>query len=91
MKTLLDILIEKLPDGAEIRNAKETNNRFRFDFVYDGGVSKGNMSKTCAPGREERYVIQEIAAHMAGIALNKGDRIGAEQWLAVAMSGEMPE
>ena len=91
MKTLLDLLVEMLPEGAEIRNAKETTSRFKFDFVYEGGVSKGNMFKVCALGYEKRFVAQEIASHMASILLDKGDVDGAKMWLNVSSTGEMPE
>ena len=91
MKTLLDLLIENLPEGAEIRNAKETTSRFRYDFVFDGEVRKGNMFKTCAPGCEESFVTKEIAGHMANISLGKGDMDGAKRWLDVCMTGKMPE
>ena len=91
MKTLLDLLTELLPEGAELRNAKETSSRFHFDFVYEGGVSKGNMFKVCALGYEERFVTQEIASHMASILLDKGDVDGAKMWLNVSSTGKMPE
>ena len=90
MKTMLDLLTEMLPKGAEIRNAKETASRFKFDFVYDGKVSKGNMFKTCAPGREKRFITQEIASHMAAILLENGDLSGAKMLLNASSTGDMP-
>lgn len=92
MKTLLDLLIEKLPEGAEIRNAKETTNRFKFIFAYDGYTTRGSVMKMCAPGHEGRYVIKEIASHMATICImDKKDLAEGKKWLDIGMTGEMPE
>lgn len=83
MKSLLDLLSERLPEGAEIRNAKETSNRFKYIFAYDGYTSNGNMMKMCAPGYEERYIAREIATHMANVYLQKGDLEKAKALLKV--------
>ncbi len=92
MKTLLDLLIEKLPEGAEIRNAKVTNNRIKFIFAYDGYTSRGSMLKMCAPGHEERYVIKHIAIHMATICIaDKKDLEEGMKWIDIERQARFPK
>lgn len=84
MKTLIDIMIQNLPAGAEIRNVKETSGRFRYEFVYGGKVDNGSIFKVCSPGRETEYVTQVIASHMAVFSLKEGKIDEAKAWLDTA-------
>lgn len=83
MRNMLDIMIENLPVGAEIKNAKERRTKFDFDFCYEGIVFHSNIFKQCAPGYEVRYVKSNIATCMAGVMIKQGKIAEAKKLLSV--------
>lgn len=91
MQTLLDILKDNLPDGAELRNEKETTNRFKYDFYYKRKTIKGEIGKTVAPGHEKVFVIKAIATCISQIYLADGNLDDGMYWLKIATNGPNPE
>ncbi len=89
MKTLLDILRDSLPNGAELQNEKETTNRFKYDFYYMGKSVKGEICKAVAPGFEESYVCRAVATCMSQIYIGAGDMEHGAYWLKIAQVGRM--
>ncbi len=81
VKTMIDILIENLPEGAEVKKVKEKNSKYEFDFCYGDYTERTDIFKTCAPGYEKNYVESSIAACMAGAMLAQNDIEGAKRWL----------
>ena len=71
MKSMIDILKERLPDGLEIINVKGKTNASQSEiwFSYQGMVDKNWISKTCAPGWENKLCDRTIATSMLGFAL----------------------
>lgn len=90
MKTLLDILKDCLPDGAEVQSEKETTNRFKCNFCFGGHTVHMEISKAVAPGHELSYVSRAIATSMAQIYLGAGDLEHGQHWLNIAAAGKLP-
>lgn len=82
MKTMLDILKMRLPDGLEITQTKDRGNSSHVQvwFRYQGYETRGELQKTCAPGYAEQNCDYTISNAMMSIALKKGDAQMAEFW-----------
>lgn len=82
MKTMLDVLRERLPDGLEIIKVQDKANasQIKMWFRYKGAETVNWVSKTCAPGYATKLCDQTIASTMMGIALDLQDLEMAEQW-----------
>lgn len=82
MKTMLDILKERLPNGLEITRSKDRRNSSQVEiwFRYQGYVTRGELQKVCAPGYAEKNCDFTINNAMLSIALKKGDADMAEFW-----------
>lgn len=83
MKNMLDIMIENLPSGAEIKNAKEHRAKYEFDFCYDGVVEHSSLFKQDASGYEVQYVKSNIAKYMACVMLERENLDEARKWLSI--------
>ena len=59
MHTLFDILESSLPEGAELKNKKETSNRFKYDFCFNGISVHGEICKAVAPGSRCQKIPKE--------------------------------
>lgn len=82
MKTMLDILNERLPDGVEVIKVKSRANASQIEvwFAYRGMEGKTWLPKTCAPGCENKICDQNIATAMLGFALKLENIEMAEYW-----------
>lgn len=82
MKTMLDILKERLPEGLEVIKVKDKASASQFElwFAYRGMEEKNWLHKTCAPGYENKLCDQTIASTMMGFALELRDIEMAEYW-----------
>jgi len=89
MKTMLDILRERLPDGLEITKVKDKASASQTEiwFTYQGMESKGWLQKTCAPGCENRVCDRTVANAMMGFALKSKDLEMAEHWQDKMLNG----
>ena len=89
MHTLFDILESSLPAGAELKNKKETSNRFKYDFCFNGISVHGEICKAVAPGMEKSFVARAIATSMSQIYLSVGDLAQGKYWLDAAARGTL--
>lgn len=83
MKTMLDILKDRLPEGLEIVKVKDkaSASQIQIWFSYKGGEPEVSwLYKTCVPGRENKLCDQTIACVMLGVALKLKDLGMAEYW-----------
>ena len=82
MKTMLDILRERLPEGLEIVKVKHRTGASQMTilFTYDGAERTGYLQTTCAPGWAERNCDFTIASVMIGIGLDREDREMIIRW-----------
>ncbi|MBQ9739716.1 MAG: hypothetical protein IJV91_02140 [Kiritimatiellae bacterium] len=89
MKTMLDILKERLPEGLEIVKVKDRSNASQIQvfFSYEGEESTNWISKTCAPGWEEKLCDRTIASTMLGYALDRKDLAMADYWKDKMLNG----
>lgn len=89
MKTMLDILKERLPEGLEIVKVKDRSNASQIQvfFSYEGEESTNWISKTCVPGWEEKLCDRTIASTMLGYALDRKDLAMADYWKDKMLNG----
>lgn len=89
MKTMLDILKERLPEGVEVVKVKSKASASQSEvwFVYQGMEGKTWLSKTCAPGYENKICDQNIATLMLGFALQMKNLEMAEYWRDKMLNG----
>lgn len=89
MKTMLDILKERLPEGLEVVKVKDkaSASQIQITFSYKGMESVNWIHKTCAPGCENRLCDQTIASTMLGYALDQKDLQMAEFWRDKMLNG----
>lgn len=82
MKTMLDILKVRLPEGLEITRTREhrSRNSIQIWFRYQGYETHGELQKTCAPGCAEQNCDFTIGNAMMSIALKMGNVHMAELW-----------
>lgn len=82
MKTMLDILKERLPEGLEIikEKGKASASQTEITFRYQGIEEKSWLPKTCAPGCAEKVCDQTIACTMWGFGLKMQDMEMVEHW-----------
>ena len=82
MKTMLDILKERLPEGLEIIRTKDlaSGGKVRIWFRYQGYEVQEELQKTCAPGYSEKNCDFTINNAMLSISLKKGDVDMMEYW-----------
>lgn len=76
--------------NAEVQSEKETTNRFKFDFCFNGHTAHGEISKAVAPGHELSCVSRAIATSMAQLYLGAGDLEHGQYWLNIAAAGKLP-
>lgn len=83
MKTMLDILRERLPEGLEIIKVhdKSGSSQIKVDFSYNGTETVGYLYKTCAPGQAERNCDFIIYSTMISIGLKNNDLYMAQEWM----------
>lgn len=89
MYTLLDVLKENLPEGAVLKNVRETANHYKYKFCFGGISVPGEISKTVSLGYEKTFVIRTIATSMSQICISTGDISGAQHWLEIASKGKL--
>lgn len=89
MKTMLDILKERLPEGLEIVKVKDRANASQIQvfFSYEGKESTNWIRKTCAPGWEEKLCDRTIASTMLGYALDRKNLEMADYWKDKMLNG----
>lgn len=82
MKTMLDILKERLPEGLEITKVQDRSNsrQVLVRFSYQGIETVGYLNKTCAPGHAERTCDLVICSTMLSIGLKKRDLNMVQEW-----------
>lgn len=82
MKTMLDMLRERLPEGLEITKIKNRANssQIQLRFRYQGIETCGTLQKACAPGCAEQNCDFAICSAMMSIALRMGNRSMADCW-----------
>lgn len=89
MKTMIDLLWERLPRGLEITKVKDRANvsQVQIFFSYESDESTNWISKTCAPGYEKQLCDKTIASTMLGYALKRNDLEMASYWQAKMLDG----
>jgi len=89
MKTMLDILKERLPEGLQIIKVKDkaSSDQMEIWFSYEGMEGNGWLRKTCAPGYAGRNCDYTIANAMLGFALQRRDLEMAEFWKDKLLNG----
>lgn len=89
MKTMIDILRERLPEGLDITKVKDkaSASQIEIRFAYKGVETVNWISKTCAPGYATWLCDKTIASTMLGIALDLKDIEMAEQWKDKMLNG----
>lgn len=82
MKTMLDILKERLPEGLEVVKVKDkaSASQIQITFRYEGMENVSWLYKTCTPGCENKLCDQTIASTMLGFALKRKDLRMADYW-----------
>lgn len=89
MKTMLDILKERLPEGLEVVKVKDkaSASQIQITFSYKGLESISWLYKTCAPGCENKLCDQTISSAMLGFALKSRDLQMADYWQDKMLNG----
>lgn len=89
MKTMLDILKERLPEGLEIVKVKDkaSASQIQITFSYEGTEEVGWVHKTCAPGCEKKLCDQTIASIMFSFALKQNYLVMADYWKGKIFNG----
>lgn len=82
MKTMLDIVKERLPEGIEIASVKEDRSKYEVTLTDGEYSSKCWVNKTYAPNMYERAADSAIYNAMAGIAIDRGDIATGKAFLA---------
>lgn len=92
MKTMLEILKERLPEGLEIIKVQDrtSSSQIQLLFRYRDIETRGTLQKTCAPGYAEINCDYTICSVMMAIALKAGDRRMAEHWRERLLSQNKP-
>lgn len=82
MATMLEVMMERLPDGLEVVKAKQRNGASQtvIDFNYHGTEVKAYLQNTCSPGMVEKNCDFTITAAMLSIALLRDDFAMAMEW-----------
>ena len=78
--TMLEIMKNRLPEGAIIVQAKEKPSRFDLIVEVDGITTKGSLPKTCSPNMAENVVDFSICTFMMGAYLESGNFEKAKIW-----------
>ncbi len=86
--TMLDILKERLPKGLTVASVKETNEKYKITFDYQGDRATAELSKVCAPNAHNKNADNAIITAMSNIMLNRGDMESAKEWLDKLASNE---
>lgn len=81
MKTMLDILRERLIEGVQITKAKERPSNYQIVLSKDGLDYSTTLPKQCAPRMEAIVVDKTIYSALSSFALEKNDLEGARYWL----------
>lgn len=81
MKTMLDVLKERLIDGLNIISVKEYSTKYTIEFEYEGGKAKADLQKSCLPNCEKEVADKTIISAISTIYFNRGDFQKAKQWL----------
>lgn len=83
MRTMVDILKERLPEGLEIVKVQDkgSSSQYLIWFAYQGTETKGWLYKTCAPGQAEKNCDFVICSTMMSVALKRNDLDMAEHWM----------
>ena len=83
MKTMIDILRERLPKGLEIVKVqnKSNNSQYLIHFSYEGIETVGWLYKTCAPGCAEKNCDFVICSTMMSIGLKRKDLDMCDFWM----------
>lgn len=87
MKTMLDILKERLPEGLIVISCKEFNAKYKLKFEYKGNRAIAELPKVCAPGCQNTTVDNTIITAMSTIMINCGDYKAAKEWLDKLSNG----
>lgn len=89
MKTMIDILRERLPEGLEIIKVKDkaSASQIQIFFSYEGAESTNWISKTCVPGYQNRLCDKTIASTMLHYALQRKDLKMADYWEGKMVNG----
>jgi len=84
MKTMIDILKERLPEGLEVVKVKDkaSASQAQITFAYKGLESGSWIYKTCAPGCEYKLCDSTIASVMMSFGIKLHDLEMAEYWKA---------
>lgn len=81
MKTMLDIMRERLIEGVQITKAKELPSKFQIVLSKDGFNYDTALPKQCSPGMEESFVDRTIYSALAFFALQQNDLAKGRYWL----------
>lgn len=81
MKTMLDIMRERLIEGVEITKAKELPSKYNIVLSKDGLNYSTTLPKQCAPGMEEILVDKTIYSALSSYAIQRNDIVAARYWL----------
>lgn len=81
MKTMLDIMRERLIEGVQITKAKELPSKYQIVLSKDGLHYDTTLPKQCSPGMEESLVDRTIYSALASFALQQNDIVAARYWL----------
>lgn len=78
---MLNTLKERLPEGLEIKKVKEKPSKYEITFLIDGKDIKGELPKTCTPGKQNSVADYTIINVMVMNAMKNGDMETAKMWL----------
>lgn len=81
MKTMLDIMQERLIEGVQIAKAKELPSKYQIVLSKDGLNYDTTLPKQCSPGMEESLVDRTIYSALASFALQQNDIAKGKYWL----------
>lgn len=80
MKSIVDVLKERLPKELNIKDIKEFKSLYRIIFEYNGSETKCSLTKYYALGCENQVVDDAINLAMATILMEQGDYQKAKEW-----------
>lgn len=84
MKTMLEVMKERLPEGLTVVKTKQRSgsNQIAIDFNYKGMQIVGWLQNTCSPGMVEKNCDFTITSVMISFALLMNDMPLAMEWKA---------
>ena len=79
--SMINVFLNLLQDGMEVRDVKETVKEYKIVLDYNGMRAICGLIKTCAPSHEEAVCKSSINSAIAGMYIKANNPEEAQAWL----------